>query len=74
MTIGRMSLVGRCDLGACLYVAGTGDNEERRDIISFYRLAEPEGESDRRVEAERYRMVLPDGTSGHRGDVRPAHR
>ena len=52
---------GRCDLGACLYVAGTGDNEERRDIISFYRLAEPEGESDRRVEAERYRMVLPDG-------------
>ena len=52
---------GRCDLGACLYVAGTGDNEERRDIISFYRLAEPEGEGDRRVEAERYRMVLPDG-------------
>ena len=51
----------RCDLGACLYVAGTGDNEERRDIISFYRLAEPEGEGDRRVEAERYRMVLPDG-------------
>ena len=32
-----------CDLGACLYVAGTGDNEERRDIISFYRLAEPQG-------------------------------
>ena len=52
---------GRCDLGACLYVAGTGDNEERRDIISFYRLAEPEGEGDQRVEAERYRMVLPDG-------------
>ena len=52
---------GRCDLGACLYVAGTGDNEERRDIISFYRLAEPEAEGDRRVEAERYRMVLPDG-------------
>ena len=52
---------GRCDLGACLYVAGTGDNEERRDIISFYRLAEPEGEGDRRVEAERYRMVLPAG-------------
>ena len=51
----------RCNLGACLYVAGTGDNEERRDIISFYRLAEPEGEGDRRVEAERYRMMLPDG-------------
>jgi len=51
----------RCDLGACLYVANTGDNEERREIISFYRLAEPEGEGDRRVEAERYRMMLPDG-------------
>ncbi len=51
----------RCDLGACLYVADTGDNEERREIISFYRLAEPEGEGDRRVEAERYRMMLPDG-------------
>ena len=53
---------GPCDLGAaCLYVAGTGDNEERRDIISLYRLAEPEGEGDRSVEAERYQMVLPDG-------------
>ncbi len=52
---------GRCDLGACLYVAGTGDNRERRDIVSLYRLAEPQGEGDRRVEAERYRMVLPDG-------------
>ncbi len=52
---------GRCDLGACLYVAGTGDNEERREVVSLYRLAEPEGRGDRRVEAERYRMVLPDG-------------
>ena len=52
---------GRCDLGACLYVAGTGDNQERRDIVSLYRLAEPEGEGDQQVEAERYRMVLPDG-------------
>ena len=64
---------GRCDLGACLYVANTGDNSERRDMISFYRLAEPEGVGDpnvdaegrmdveRSVDAERYRMVLPDG-------------
>lgn len=52
---------GRCDLGACLYIAATGDNEERRDLISFYRVAEPEGEGDGSVEAERYRMVLPDG-------------
>ena len=25
---------GRCDLGACLYVANTGDNAERRNMIS----------------------------------------
>ena len=52
---------GRCDLGACIYLADTGDNDERRDNISLYRLAEPEGEGDQRVDAERYRMVLPDG-------------
>ena len=52
---------GRCDLGACLYLADTGDNDERRDIISLYRLAEPEGEGEGRVDAERYRMELPDG-------------
>ena len=52
---------GPCDLGACLYVAGTGDNDERKDVISFYRLAEPEGEGEGQVEAERYRMMLPDG-------------
>lgn len=32
---------GPCDLGACLYLADTGDNDERRDTISLYRLAEP---------------------------------
>ncbi len=52
---------GRCELGACLYIAATGDNSERRDVISFYRLAEPEGEGEQTVDAERYRMVLPDG-------------
>ena len=64
---------GPCDLGACLYVANTGDNAERRNMISFYRLAEPEGVGDPNVDAEgrmdaewsvdaeRYRMVLPDG-------------
>ena len=52
---------GRCALGACIYLADTGDNDERRDNISLYRLAEPDREGDRRVDAERYRMVLPDG-------------
>ena len=52
---------GRCDLGVCLYVADTGDNDEHREFISLYRLAEPEGEGDRKVDSERYRMMLPDG-------------
>ena len=52
---------GGCELGACLYLADTGDNNERRDDISLYRLAEPEAERDQRVDTERYRMVLPDG-------------
>ena len=55
----------RCDLGVCLYMADTGDNEERRDNISFYRLAEPEvmgvGDVTGVGEAERYRVTLPDG-------------
>jgi hypothetical protein len=49
----------RCDLGICLYMADTGDSEERRDNISFCRLAEPEVMGV--GEAERYRVVLPDG-------------
>ena len=52
---------GRCDLGVSLYVADTGDNDEHREFISLYRLAEPEGEGDRKVNSERYRMMLPDG-------------
>jgi len=61
----------RCDLGVCLYMADTGDNAERRDNISFYRLADPEvvgvgdgtgvGEVAGVGEAEQYRVVLPDG-------------
>ena len=51
----------RCDLGACLYIADTGDNQERRELISFYRMAEPEGSGEQNLEAERFRMRLPDG-------------
>jgi hypothetical protein len=43
----------------------TGDNEERRDNISFHRLAEPEvmgvGDVTGVGGAERYRVALPDG-------------
>jgi hypothetical protein len=50
-----------CELGDCLYVADTGDNAERRDNISFYRLAEPEGAGEGAADVVRYRMALPDG-------------
>ena len=50
-----------CDLGTCLYAADTGDNEERRNAISFYRLAEPDAEGNHAVDAVRYQMELPDG-------------
>ena len=42
----------RCELGACLYVANTGDNSERRDNISLYRLAEPEVADELDVNAD----------------------
>jgi len=50
-----------CDLGNCLYAADTGDNAERRDDVSFYRLAEPEGTGEGTADVVRYRMALPDG-------------
>jgi hypothetical protein len=50
-----------CDLGNCLYAADTGDNAERRDNISFYRLAEPEGTGEGTADVVRHRMALPDG-------------
>jgi len=50
-----------CDLGNCLYAADTGDNAERRDNISFYRLAEPEGTGEGTADVVRYRIALPDG-------------
>ena len=50
-----------CDLGDCLYLADTGDNQERRNSISFYRMAEPEGAGAGAADVVRYRMALPDG-------------
>ena len=49
-----------CDLGACLYLADTGDNSERRDTIGFFRLPEP-GREDTEAAAEWYGVTLPDG-------------
>jgi len=33
--------VGPCRTGSCLYVADTGDNQERRPTVTIYRMREP---------------------------------
>jgi hypothetical protein len=52
---------GECEAGDCIYLADVGDNEEVRDGIVLYRVADlgvydgsPQG-------AEAFHMVLPDG-------------
>ena len=52
---------GRCDGGSCLYIADTGDNDLERDGVDLYRVVEPAPSMDSEVEAERFRMSLPDG-------------
>ncbi|MEE8147455.1 MAG: hypothetical protein V3T24_07630 [Longimicrobiales bacterium] len=52
---------GACPGGSCLYIADSGDNELVRGQIDLYRLIEPELTEKDKVEAERFRMRLPDG-------------
>jgi len=52
---------GRCGAGSCLYVADTGDNQERRVRVALYRLPEPDGRMDGAAKAERFEMRFPDG-------------
>lgn len=52
---------GRCDAGSCLYLADTGDNQERRRRVTLYRVPEPDGRVDGTTAAERYLMQFPDG-------------
>lgn len=33
--------LGACPRGTCVYIADTGDNDERRDQVTIYRLGEP---------------------------------
>src|SRR5690606_31958045 len=37
---------GPCPEGWCLYIGDTGDNRRRRDVVTVYRIAEPELEGD----------------------------
>ena len=52
---------GRCEAGSCLYLADTGDNEERRERVTLYRLPEPDGRADGTTGADRYVIRFPDG-------------
>jgi hypothetical protein len=52
--------VGPCSSGSCLYIADTGDNDEKRDDATLYRAPEPrEGASS--VTAERFPVRFPHG-------------
>lgn len=51
---------GRCGAGSCLYLADTGDNQERHARVALYRLPEPDG-VDGTTGADRFLMRFPDG-------------
>jgi hypothetical protein len=52
--------VGACAQGSCLYIADTGDNDERRDNIRLLRLAEPSTDVTA-IDPTRFDLTLPDG-------------
>jgi hypothetical protein len=51
---------GPCGDEWCLYMADTGDNQERREVVAIHRLREPEL-VDGVVQRERFRVRFPDG-------------
>lgn len=52
--------LGPCPAGDCLYVADTGDNQERRDHAVIYRIPEPAPRDGRSAPAERFPFRFPD--------------
>jgi len=52
---------GACDLGSCIYLADTGDNQEVRPQIQILRLQEPDPTTGGSAEAQVFPMVLPHG-------------
>ena len=51
----------RCPSGNCLYVADIGDNEESRQQITVYRIAEPQPNDTESGAAEILTATYPDG-------------
>ena len=53
--------VGPCPAGECIYIADTGDNGERREAVTVYRVPEPDPADTATPPAERFRLRYPDG-------------
>ena len=53
--------LGPCPAGECLYIADTGDNGEKREAITVYRVPEPDPADTATQSAERLRLRYPDG-------------
>ena len=53
--------LGPCPAGECLYIADTGDNGERREAVTVYRIPEPDPADTATPPAERFRLRFPDG-------------
>lgn len=53
--------LGPCPAGECLYIADTGDNNERREAVAVYRVPEPDPADTATLPAERFRLRFPDG-------------
>jgi hypothetical protein len=52
--------VGTCSSGSCLYIADTGDNDEKRDDAALYRAPEPRAGASS-VTAQRFPVRFPHG-------------
>lgn len=52
---------GPCPDGSCLYIADIGDNGERRDRITIFRITEPRPEDARSEPVDALQLAYPDG-------------
>lgn len=53
--------LGPCPAGECIYIADTGDNGEKREFVTIYRVPEPDPADTATLPAERFRLRFPDG-------------
>lgn len=52
---------GECPAGSCIFLADIGDNEEVRNHITLYRVPDLGVYDNSPLDAEAFRMTLPDG-------------